>query len=255
MWFLIKRLPKLLFSLLVFITIFLLGFLLIGCMETPKTFSDAYLMKLEFNKSSPWFPTIEAAYSELNQSSLTNMLITASYLAMCVDLDDSLTCSSNINLSKLSSYSGVSLFPSKSNGSIVQIDLILVAKSFADSCYPRILVSTLVLTILLTIFVFWSSMPLLPGKLWSRRISCGLLALAVLVWGLGAMLQQQAVSSIKTMAGPASMYAMQVSPGKRAEALTWSAFSFLLICCIGLVALCIRDLVSAKNNSKIIGKV
>lgn len=255
MWFLVKRLPKAFLSLLVFITIFLLGFLLIGCMESQKTFSDTHLMKLEFNKSSSWFPTIEAAYSAANQSSLTNMLITASYLAMCVDLGETLTCSSNINLSKLSSFSGISLLPSKTNSTMTQIDLILVAKSFADSCYPRILMSTLVLTILLTIFVFWSSVPLLPGKLWSRRIACGLLALTVLVWGLGAMLQQQAVSSIKTLIGPASMYAMQVSPGKRAEAMTWTAFSFLLISCIGLVALCVKDLVSARNSPQIIGKV
>lgn len=250
MWFIIKRLPKLFISLLVFITFFLLGFLLIGCMETLSTFSKAYLMKLEFNKTSELFPKIEQAYSQVNKTgSLADMLIRASYLAMCVDMDSSMACSSTINLSTLSNYSGISIIP-VTNGTTTQIDLVLVAKSFSDNCYPRILMSTIALTVLLTLFVFWSSVPLLPGKMMARRIACGLLAITVLLWGLGAMLQHQAVSSIKNMIGSTSMYTMMATLGKRAEGMTWTAFSFLLLSCIGLVALCLRDLLLLNKDKK-----
>lgn len=235
---LLKKLPKLILVLIVFITVFLLGFLLIGCMDTPNTFSDVYLVELSFNESSPLYSNM--ARQTLNKTS--DLRISTSYLAMCVELGGTTTCASSFNTS---SFAGVSVENTKSEANI---DLLQVARVFSSNCHPRLLLAVLGLTVILFFVMIWAVVPFIPGKIWAKRISCGLLGLDTLLWGLGAMLQHEAVTSAKKFITASSAYLIQIKLGTRAEAISWTSFSFLLLTCIGTCALYARDMLVAKNG-------
>lgn len=252
----VKKLPKLFLLTIVFITIILLGFLLIGCMDEKATFSNTYLMKVQFNESSNLYPNIQAAYNSLNHSSeLSKMLIKASYLAMCVDLSGLLTCEATTDLTSLSKYSGVSIVETTSSSTTSQIDLVNVATSFSDSCHPRVLVATILLTVILELCLIWSSISFLPGKFWTRKICCFLLACSLLVWGLGAMLQHEAILNTKNIIKSASMNTMEVKIGKSAEAITWTSFTFLLITCMGNILIYVRESIIVKKQEPVSSKL
>lgn len=240
---LLKKLPKLILVLIVFITVFLLGFLLIGCMDTPNTFSDVYLVELRFNESAPLDSNIERAHKTLNKTSdLSSLRISTSYLAMCVEIGGTTTCASSFNTS---SFAGVSVQNTKSEANI---DLLQVARVFSSNCHPRLLLAVLGLTVILFFVMIWAVVPFIPGKIWAKRISCGLLGLDTLLWGLGAMLQHEAVTSAKKFITASSAYLIQIKLGTRAEAISWTSFSFLLLTCIGTCALYARDMLVAKNG-------
>lgn len=244
-FFLVKKLPKYLTILLVFISIVLLCFILAGSFDTSPSFSNVYVLEFKFNSSSEYYPIIQKSYSLQNSSStLSNMKIRVGYLGMCVLLNGSLTCSSNGNLGTLSSYSGVSL--SNLTNPDSQLNLVNLASTFANICHPYILMATIILSIILFFLVFWASFPL-PGKVLVQKCNCIISITNVLLWGLGSMLQQEATTAVKKIVGPASMHTIIATVGTRCMAMTWTVFTFNLIVSMGTVFVFVRGLKQAAQ--------
>lgn len=241
--FLIKKLTKLFLLVLLIITTFLLTFLLIGCTDKSSTYSNVYLTKLQFNESSELYSNIQAAYKGSNISTkISEMSLRVGYLGVCLNIDKSFTCTNYKELNSVSDYTGISIIPTSKKSSGDQINLVDLAHNFRDVCYSNVLFAAVALTLLSLIVVFWIAIPLVPGKSLARKVSCFLTAADVLVWGLGSMLQHEATKAAKHLVGPASMNTISATVGKQAEAMTWTAFSFLLIVCIGSVFIYIKDL-------------
>ena len=247
-FFLLKKLSKFFLLVLLFITVFLLSFLLIGSTDTSSTYSSVYLTKFEFNKSSDLYSNIQAAYKGSNISTkLAELTLSVGYLGVCIDIDNSLQCTSYNDLDSISNYTGISIIPTTKNGAD-QLNLVDLAQTFRKVCYANVLLAAIVLTLLSLAVVFWNVIPLVPGKSMAKKIACVISAANVLVWGLGSMLQHEATKAARHIVGPASMNTVSATIGQRAEAMTWTAFSFLLIVCMGSVFVYIRDLKERVNE-------
>lgn len=218
------------------ISAFLLGFLLIGGASTDPTYSSIFLIKASFNQTSPLLE------SSLNTTA-TAITIKANYLALCVSSQNQLVCSPSKNFTALHDVTSISEGP-------INFSLVDVAQALTVVCKPFLLIACIILTIFLLIFVIWMNVPYVPGKFFSVKIALGLTGLTAVMWGLGAMLQQQGVEGAKEFVHTSSMEMVVVSRGGRAHAMAWTAFSFQLAAflCIGVRA--IREyLIHTSNNS------
>lgn len=252
------KLLKTIVPLLTFITIFLLCFLLAGCAFNRSSFTDVYMVKLKFNESSSFFSNIQNAYALQNSSSkYANMTVRVGYLGMCVDLDGETTCSVDSQVdTKFSSFAGVSLgleLPSSSGYNTTAssvINLITIAKDFSNVCHPFTLIATLVISLILFLMIFWVSIPFFPWKFPIRKLTCLLSFANVLTWGLGSMLQQQAISTAKKIVGPSSLNILVCSAGSRSIAMTWTAFSFILLVFMGTLISFFQETKKMNKNSE-----
>lgn len=75
-------------------------------------------------------------------------------------------------------------------------------------------------------------------------------ATAVLVWGLGAMFQHQAVAGALEFSQVALLGIVEVKRGTRAEAMSWAAFVFIAVACISLGVECFVDMPRATLLEK-----
>lgn len=63
----------------------------------------------------------------------------------------------------------------------------------------------------------------------NEKLNAGLSFILLLLWGLGSMLQHQAVVTSVEMMQQSSFQLLIGTRGGRAEAMTWTAFSFILV--------------------------
>lgn len=209
----------------VVIAAFLLSFLLVGCYSPDLTYSLVYLLKLLFSET--------AALVSQNLS-LPDITLRAGYLAMCVSIDSAIDCVAVHNLSLLYSSSSIVL----EEGTISLAD---VSSALSDVCNPRLLICCIIMSLALIVLILWLAIPLVPAKMFIRRVTLGLGVLTVLLWGLGAMLQHQTVLTTVKLVEISSMGLITSSRGGRAEAMTWTAFLFLAVATIGLVLGCWQE--------------
>lgn len=195
------------------ISVFLLGFLLIGGASTDTAYSSVFLVKAAYNET---LPLLQSA-----NFSVPALTIKANYLALCVSMADQITCSLSRNVSSLISATTVSSGP-------VTFSLVAIAQAMLEVCKPHLLVASIVLILLLLVFVIYTGFPFVPAKLIASKIASILTGLIVLVWGLGCMLQLQGVDGAREFIGVASMGMVVVRPGGRANAMAWTAFAFVL---------------------------
>lgn len=207
---------------------FILSFLLIGDVSASSTYSSIYLVKLSYNTTSD-------AYKDLvTKSPSSNITITANYMAMCVSGANEKMCSPAGNTTSLENHTKVHLGKTT-------LSLSDVSRSVSDACHPRLLVVTIALTLLLLIMVIWCAVPFFPVKPVVRKISCGTALLTVLLWGLGAMLQHQTLEGALYFIKSASLGLISAKKGGRAEAMSWTAFTFLLLSFFMLAFTCFRE--------------
>lgn len=248
LWFLCGPLSMFCISLLcktftlvsLIIALFLLGFLLIGNVSTAPAYSSVFMIKLRFNTTADAFDELVTR----NVSLLADRYITANYMGICAGLENGKkVCSGAGNFTSLDQYLSVDVQGTK-------ISLAEISLGFTDACHPRLLVVSLIFVVLLLLTVLWCAIPLLPSKALVRKISVGLCLLNILIWGLGLMLQHQTVASAIRLVGPSSMGMVVASKGGRAEAMTWTAFAFLLVVLGMLVKLVYQDMRAKKPEKE-----
>lgn len=242
------NIPRYFICVLLFITVFLQGFLLMGCSNTAGTYSNVYLAQFSYNQTSTLYPNIQAAYRLANSSAqLANMTIRVGYLSACAGYadNDHYVCAPYNDFSSLSMFAGVKFVPSSSSQD--QLDLVKLAQKYHTATHQNLLISTLILTLIGFFNNVWCATTILPGQLVMRKLNCVLLFGNVLVSGLGSMLQSQSLTSASNLVGPSSLTVVDVSRGGRAQAMTWIGFSFLSVCLVGNVILLY---VSLRKNNK-----
>ncbi|KAF3991679.1 hypothetical protein FT663_00990 [Candidozyma haemuli var. vulneris] len=222
------------------IALFLLGFLLIGNVSAAPAYSSVFMVNFKFNTTADAFSEVIST----NTSSIAKRSITANYMGICARLEDGKkVCSAAGNYTALDKYLSVGAQGTK-------ISLAEIASKFTEACHPRLLIVSLMLVVLLLLTVLWCTIPLLPSKPLIRKISVGLCLLCILIWGLGSMLQHQTVASTVKLVGPSSMGMVIATKGGRAEAMTWTAFAFLLVV-LGMLAKSVfQDMRQAKPKAE-----
>lgn len=215
-----------------FISFFLLGFLLIGCASTNSSYSSVYLVKVAFNE------TLDAYTGNGTTGSLR-----VNYMALCSTTTGAMECSTLRNYTALSAGSMVDT-PA---GSLSLADL---ASQLNDVCTPYILVTALVLVFMILLCELWLAIPLVPWKVPVRRFAAVIALLCALLWGLGAMLQHQAIRCAQVFISAATLSAVLVSRGSRAEAMSWTSFAFLVLVFIALVFRVVRDAHVRQRDEK-----
>lgn len=207
-----------------------------GCSNTADAYSSVYLAQISYNQSSVLFPNIQAAYKLTNSSAqLAYMKIRVGYLSACAGYNDDYVCAPYTDMSLLSSFSGVAFVPSDSSED--QLDLINLAQKYHKAAHQHLLISTLIITLILFFINVWCAAQVLPGQMAMRKSNCVLLLGNVLACGLGSMLQSQSLTTAQNLVGPSSLTVVQIARGNRAQAMTWTGFTFLSVCLIGNIVL------------------
>lgn len=228
----LKKLPRFLMFVSIIIVVFLLGFLLVSCTAEPKAYSDVYLTEFNFNKSSPLYNNVKLSFSSSNSSGMADMSLRVGYLGICISMKDVNSCSTYNNLTWLSEFSGTSIVPTSSKTSGGTLDLAALARDFREVCYSNVVIAATVMSLILLVLIFWLIIPCAPGKLLGLKIVTFLSAIDALLWGLGAMLQHVATHAANKLVPSASMQIISAKIGTRAEAMSWTAFTFILLVCI-----------------------
>lgn len=204
--------PRFLALAFFFVTVMLLSFLLLGCVEAAATYSNVNLASVRYNLS------LDASDTKNSPKLLLG------YLNACYQKDDSITCSS---YGKLSSIVDVDSFDN-------DIDILQIAQKFSSTCLPYILIVTICLTLSALAVHAYSLVPILPAKLAAKKVCMALTIFNVIFWGLGAMLQDKLVGTAVALAGTLSMNALEMTIGTRAQGMTWTAFAMMVVaagCC------------------------
>lgn len=214
------------------IAAFLLSFLLFGCVSSEAAYSLVYLLKMQFDQEK----------SDISFNNLaSDIVLKAGYLAMCVSINSTTACAAAHNLSALYELSSLQLL----EGTVSLADISI---RISEVCNPRLLVSCILLSLTLIVFILWLAIPLVPGKIIMRRVTFGLGCVTVLLWGLGSMLQHQTILTAVALVDVSSLGLVTLSRGGRAEAMTWTAFLFLMTATIGLAFGCWREIQCKKVN-------
>ena len=205
-----------------FIAATLLSFLLLGCIDSSSNYSNVYLLYYKFNLTSPLYDNLSTNFSTtMNSTSLDNLSVRVGYLGVCLSMDKDTRCTTYSQLETFQSYS-ISILSGK-------LDLVQLAETFSSICHPRILFTTIVLTLVSLLLLCYLLIPLVPGKFLITKINVFFTFLNLLLWGLGSMLQHQAVNTSAVMMQQSSFELLVGSSGSKAEVMTWTAFSFIFI--------------------------
>lgn len=204
------------------ISLFLLGFLLIGCAGSSSAYSSVYLVRMSFNASS----------ALLANALAPDIVLRANYVALCVTAAGAMLCAGTPSAALQSALAANILGET--------LSLATLAADLQRVCRPYVLVATIVLLFAVVLLTAWLNVPCVPGQFWAGRAAGGATACAGLLWGIGAMLQHQAVASAQRFAEAASVGAVEVTRGARAEAMAWTAFAFIQLGFLGVMVRVVR---------------
>ncbi|EDO17460.1 hypothetical protein Kpol_1037p57 [Vanderwaltozyma polyspora DSM 70294] len=266
LWFCMKRMPRILALCFNFITIFLTVFLLIGCYSTHH--DSTFLVRYKFNSESSFYPVLQNSFAteSAETKGLEKIVVKSGYMGICIDKIPSnfnstskTICYSRSAIEKTKLYNDVSLTllniqSTNSTSTPSKINILELAKLTSDNViHPYVLMATIVLTILMFILLVYVTVPYeLPFKLYINQLLLVWSSALVLLWGMGATSTHIGAHASKDFIPAASLGIISVHVGKKAGTMAWFSFAFLLIDCLILWYLYIRN---RKSISQAIDEV
>lgn len=261
LFFIAKRMPRMIVLLLTFINIFLLVFLLVGCYSSSHI--NTYLSRFTFASDSTLYPMIKQSFTHnAKTTGFENVVVKVGYLRTCIDkvprvynMDNNsiaTKCYSGKTIENESIYSDITLqlfnVPKSSQSSNtttstpVTLNLLELAHiTAAKVVHPHLLIATVAFTVLEFIGMTYYLIPLLPFKNWINIYNIVLASLLLLLWTIGVMWEHVATRATAKLIPPASLGIIKSHRGRKAASMAWLIFSFQLINTILLWFLCIRD--------------
>ncbi|CCE61487.1 hypothetical protein TPHA_0A04120 [Tetrapisispora phaffii CBS 4417] len=267
---LFKRMPRIMALLLNIITIFLTVFLLVGCCSS--SYLSIFLIKYQFNDESEFYSTLKENFSYDGMEDIT---VKVGYLNICltnlpdqylnslssaqfsnitsdVSINGHTICYPKHNFSETTIYddfainlikSGTSSNSSLSSDVSNTLNILKIANVTSNSIiHPYILIATIVLVCLMFLLIMYVTIPFeLPLKTQINKLLLIWSAVLVLVWGFGTIWSHVAIESSRDLIPDSSFNIIKVENGKKTSAMSWCSFVFLLLDCIILWALYIRD--------------
>lgn len=264
-WFCVKRMPRIFALCFNMIVIFLTIFLLLGCYNQSSL--STFLVSYKFETSSPFYSVIKSSFqgatgrSNSSLSGLETVRVKSGYMGVCLlDLpkgygDGSRTvCYPRKNLFNTSLYNDLSIelfnlptsngtSPSSSQKNVpIKLNILQLGQlTSVEIIHPYILMATIVLSCVMFLLIIYVTLPKVPKKSLVNRLLLIWSSALVLLWGLGTMWTHVGINASAEMVSAASMGIIHSSKGKKAAALSWCSFAFLLIDCLIIWALYFRD--------------
>ncbi|EJS44821.1 fig1p [Saccharomyces arboricola H-6] len=266
-WFFTKRMPRIFALIFNLVSIFLLVFLLVGCYNHSN--ESTFLVKYTFNDNSPFYSIIEKSYEKSNTTlGLEDVTIRSGYMGVCIDnipsqysaYNNMTTFSNTIcyprkDLSSVPLYkdleiqiSNIASSGSKSQSSVILNILKLAQITSVNVVHPYVLMTAIILTILMFLFILYVTVPKLPFKLVVNRFLLFLSPIIVLIWGIGAMWTHVGINASYRLVPSASMNIITVKKGKKAATMAWFSFAFVLLDSSILWLIFLRDRKSLKEE-------
>lgn len=255
-WLFLRRIPRGIALLFNFIIIFLTIFLLVGCYNLSN--DNTYLVRYEVDKASPFFDVIKTSFaSQSRTEGLEKVKIRSGYMGICVE---KVPTTYNLQNEELTSYcyprknlTGTPLFNdmsiqlfntnSKNSSNPIQLNILQLAQlTSVNVVHPYILMATIILTLIQFLTILYQILPYLPYKNQLNKFLLLLSPVLVLVWGMGAIWMHVGIHASSRLVPAASMGIINVYTGHKAASMAWFSFAFLLVECIILWAIHVRDL-------------
>lgn len=229
----IAKLPRFTAFLCYFISLFLLTFLFLSCINSSETFSSIYLVKYSYNQDSTFFKNVQHTYKSSNSAKFAKMEIQAGFLSICAGTEggSDLTCVPRHNTTALNKFIPLKVSGGYNETSIVD-PLALAAKFSTDSVNPYFIVLTLFLIIISLFSTIYTASASLPKQKIAKKIAFVTTFLSWLCWTVGAIWIEVACNTVSDIASSASATVLMAEKGTRSCAMSWCSFSFLLIALI-----------------------
>lgn len=256
-WWVCKRIPRFFIALSSFISVFLLVFLLVGCYNVNQR--STYLAGYQFNTNSSIYSVISNQFdANSTTEGLQDVKILSGYMGVCIEevpssylgnSSSSSVCFGRKVVSDTEIYEDLTIrmFNIKSSNSTdttnySDLNILQLAQQTSENLvHPYLLMVTIIFTILLFTITLYAMIPKLPYKQYAQYILMGLSPMTALLWAIGAIWAHVAIHCNELLIPSASMNIVEISVGSKAEALSWSAFSFLLLNCLIIWAIYFRD--------------
>lgn len=224
--------PRVLMIVLVFVSIFLLSFVMVGCMHAASSFSNIFAVQFQYNDKSPFYSYIKQYFNGTHGSTIE---VKTGLMGICTSVSDNTLCTSMnykpLNESQLLPIADFSIFAgtSSNNKELGSLNLLDLALSYSGKDKYGMLMGVLIcLGVSLTSLLFVAFFPVSPEN-W-RNWSGYLFLLIALVFSLVANLTMHTAShTTKTTVERASLGLVSVQVGRRASAMYWTAFGFITI--------------------------
>uniref|UniRef100_A0A060TAY1 ARAD1D27258p n=1 Tax=Blastobotrys adeninivorans TaxID=409370 RepID=A0A060TAY1_BLAAD len=237
---LVKKAPRTLATVLLFIAGTLLVFLLLGCIDNAPAFSDVYVIEFQFNPHSGLYDSVTSSYTSHNQS-IADMKLRSGYLNVCGTSKVTGTiCTPKANMTALSEFTSLNLY--NGNETLASVDPVELASAFSKGVInPFLLCISLACTALAVVASVTPVSPVSPKGAILSTVVLGLTCASWLFWTIGAIWQQVAAISASTMVNEATMTILKGTPGGRATGMTWTVFAFHTLAIIIILAVRRRE--------------
>lgn len=263
-WFCAKRMPRILALCFNVITIFLAIFLLLGCYHTNDL--STFLVSYEFNSNSPFYTVLQNSFKQEGASTtgLESVIIKSGYMGICIDKipkaynnnSTTVMCYSTDVIDSIPLYNDLSiqLLNIQSNSTFgttsSKLNILELAKLTSHNViHPYILMATIVLTCVMFILTVYVTIPFnLPLKFLVSKLLLLWSSALVLLWGIGATWSHIGVHASAKFIPAASLNIINVHKGKKAGAMSWFSFAFLITECVILWFIYIRDRKSISDE-------
>lgn len=226
--------PRAAVLILLTIAIFLFTFVLTGCMYPNSVFSSVYVLKFSYNHESPYFKLIENGtiiqHTKGAYVDQSNLIIKLGVMGICTEIGSDIKCTNqNVNTLNRTEIHPVS------NISIPTIDSLSITKNLLDNSvqlmntetYAIIMVTLVLMGIAFVSIMFVSFFLVPPNDLRALIGDISLVGAALFTLISCIMMTRDSLTAKKSIG---NLGLVTVNAGKKAAAMYWTGFAFMVVC-------------------------
>lgn len=218
------------FVTLVFLTvaIFLLSFVMSGCLHTSSVFSNVYILEFQYNPKSTFYNSSSVSYHNDSQLSIKTGLA-----GICTEIDGDRMCTTQnielLNTTLLHPVSNFTIYGSNKNEILGHLNLLDLATSFSSKDKYVIFMAALIMLGAGTALMIFTAFFLSPtDSIQNRAMNVFMIIGTVLVFG-SCLITHTGAKNAQVAVEEASMGLVKIHIGRKAAAMYWTGFSFLVL--------------------------
>lgn len=218
---------------LVFISIFLLSFIMVGCMHPTGAFSSVYVLEYKYNPESPFYEYIDSSNSSTSSAdtSVANVTVRIGLMGVCTTLGSEIKCTSmeinKLNTSQLHTIPDFVIYEGSSSTALGRINLLDLALDYDSKRAYGVMMGTLICLGIATVsivFVFMFPTQVNDWRSYSGYIFLSLAFIFILVCDLILCTTSQTTQA-QVQAGSFGLVAVSIC--RKTACMYWVAFVFI----------------------------
>lgn len=235
--------PRAIMITLVMTAIFLLSFVMVGCMHPSSAFATVYLVDYKYNTDSPFYGYIQDYFNSSSSNSnatldaaiadASTLTVRTGLMGICTTLEGDIKCTSQnvgaLNRSELHTVANFTIFEGSSDTELGSINLLDLAINFSSKDKYGLLMATLIClgaSICSLVFVALFPVPPMNWRNWSGYFFLLLGLVFVLV---SCLTIHTASHTAQSMVRSSSLGLVTVDIANKTTAMYWTAFAFILL--------------------------